>query len=74
MSSHVGDDWRSGFSPEKILTQLDGQDERYKGEIPDDSLIALHCTCSMRDRGSVGLNLIGAQLLVTPRGVYHSDL
>ena len=74
MTSHVGDDWREGFSAENILTQLNDPDERFEGEIPDDSLIAMHCLCSIRKNGSVSLNLIGAQVLVTPRGVYHSDL
>ncbi|VDB99242.1 unnamed protein product [Peniophora sp. CBMAI 1063] len=74
LASHVGEDWRDGFSAENILTQVDNPDERFKGEIPDDSFIAMHCVCSMRATGVVSLNLIGAQVLVTPRGVYHSDL
>ncbi|VDC01241.1 unnamed protein product, partial [Peniophora sp. CBMAI 1063] len=74
LASHVGEDWKDGFSVEKILTQADGLDERWKGEIPDDSLIALHCVCSMRVTGAVSLNLIGAQVLVTPRVVHFSDL
>ncbi|VDB87221.1 unnamed protein product [Peniophora sp. CBMAI 1063] len=72
--SHVGEDWRDGFDPENILTQVDTPDDRFTEEIPDDSLVALHCIVSMRGTGTVSLNLIGAQVLVTPRGVYHSDL
>ena len=63
-----------GFSPENILTQAESPDPRFKGEIPDDSLVAVHSVVSMRANGSVSLNLIGVQVLVTPRGVYHSDL
>ena len=72
--SHAGEDWRSGFSADNVLTQAVSPDERFKGEIPDDSLVALHCLCSMRANGVVSLNLIGVQVLVTPRGIFHSDL
>ncbi|KZV64117.1 hypothetical protein PENSPDRAFT_669256 [Peniophora sp. CONT] len=74
MLSHVGENWEDGFSPERILTQVDGLDERFQGEIPDDSFIAMHCVSSMRANGVVSLNLIGAQVLVTPRVVHFSDL
>ncbi|KZV59011.1 hypothetical protein PENSPDRAFT_695530 [Peniophora sp. CONT] len=53
MNSHITGRWDENFDPENILTQVKQPDERFVGEIPDDSFVAL---------------------LVTPRGVYHSDL
>lgn len=72
--SHVPENWRDDFSPENILTQADSTDVRFTGEIPVDSLVAMHCVCSMRPNGAVSLNLIGVQVLVTPKGVFYSDV
>ena len=65
MKSHVGESWRDGFSAEAILTQAEELDERFQGEIPADSFVAIHCTSSMRPNGAVQFNLLGAQVLVT---------
>ena len=76
-TSHIGDDWRAGFNVENILTQAENPDDRFTGEIPVDSLVAVHCLLSMRGSGNVSFSLLGAQVLVTPieKGVtYFSDL